>query len=268
MWLTCLFCVPQQQLSVSPVVSKAGNLLQSRINELALCIAYPESVQKSGLSLSSVEKKEPKVVDSSVRFSTKECGHPSLEVTDLMFSVDKPVMLCGVTLYGGMDASYKYKLSLIWHSESKKPFAEVEGSFSQSDYYGESFVDVKFKQPVKLEVSSPSISNCMCAIIILTSSLTTFVVLCHLSQAELVYTAHVELVGQGFDIGVDGKTSLTGPGGVTFTLHAAVDPVSDPQSGPLVKFLYSQYVHIVHLLCRRDGCTRGTFQWLCLLRLL
>lgn len=110
-------------------------------------------MQKSGLSLGSAEKKEPKVVDSSVRFSTKECGHPSLKVTDLMFSVDKPVLLHGVTLYGGTDASYKYKLSLIHCSESDKPFAETEGSFSQSDYYGESFVDVKFKQPVKLEVS-------------------------------------------------------------------------------------------------------------------
>ena len=87
--------------------------------------------------------------------------------------------------------------------------------------------------------------------LIMTSLLTPFVLLCHLPQAELVYTAHVELVGQVFDIGVDGKTSLTGPGGVTFTLHAAVDPVSDPQSGPLVKFLYSQYVHviIVPVLC-------------------
>ena len=137
---------------MSPVVSKAGNLLQSRINELALCIAYPESVQKSGLSLSKSEKKEQKVVNSSVRFSTKESGYPSLDVTDLSFSVDKPVSLHGVTLYGGKDASYKYKLVLVDQADTMKPLVEVEGSFSQSDYYGESFVNIKFKQPAKLEV--------------------------------------------------------------------------------------------------------------------
>lgn len=140
------------QLTVSPVVSKAGNLLQSRINELALCIAYPESVQKSGLSLGRAERKDQKVVSSSVRFSTKESGYPSLEVTDLSFSVNKPVVLQGVTLYGGTDASYKYKVLLTRQSDVPKTLVECEGSFSQSNYYGESFVNVTFKQPAKLEV--------------------------------------------------------------------------------------------------------------------
>ena len=36
------------QLQVSPVVRKAGQLLLSRINEVALCIAYPESASFSG----------------------------------------------------------------------------------------------------------------------------------------------------------------------------------------------------------------------------
>ena len=36
------------QLVVSPVVRKAGQLLLSRINEVALCIAYPESAFLSG----------------------------------------------------------------------------------------------------------------------------------------------------------------------------------------------------------------------------
>ena len=61
-----------------------------------------------------------------------------------------------------------------------------------------------------------------------------------MSQAEAVYTAHVELTGEVYDIGVDGKTSLTGPGGVTFTLHHTGLSESNPESGPLVKFLYSQ----------------------------
>ena len=55
-----------------------------------------------------------------------------------------------------------------------------------------------------------------------------------------MYTAHVELIGEVYDIGVDGKTSLTGPGGVTFTLHHTGLSESNPESGPLVKFLYSQ----------------------------
>ena len=135
-----------------PVVSKAGNLLQSRINELALCIAYPESVQKSGLSLGKSERKEQKVVSSSLRFSTKECGYPSLEATDVSFSVSTPVLLHGVTLYGGTDASYKYKVVLYQQADPPKALTEVEGSYSHNDYYGESFVDVKFKQPAKLEV--------------------------------------------------------------------------------------------------------------------
>lgn len=71
---------------------------------------------------------------------------------------------------------------------------------------------------------------------------------CHLSQAELVYTAQVKLTGQVYDVGVDGKTTLTGPGGVTFTLHATGEAESNPETGPLVKFLYSQYVHVhVHV---------------------
>lgn len=137
---------------MSPVVSKAGNLLQSRINELALCIAYPESVQKSGLSLGRAEKKDQKVVSSSVRFSTKESGYPSLEVTDLSFSVNKPIVLQSVTLYGGTDPLYKYKVVLTQQANVTKTLVECEGSFSQSDYYGESFVNITFKQPAKLEV--------------------------------------------------------------------------------------------------------------------
>ena len=50
----------------------------------------------------------------------------------------------------------------------------------------------------------------------------------------------MELTGSVFDIGVDGKTTLTGPGGVTFTLHQTGLAESNPEAGPIVKFLYSQ----------------------------
>ena len=99
------------QIEVSPVVSKAGQLLLSRINELALCIAYPESAVLSGLPITKTERKE-KVFESSVRFSSKECGYPSLSVKSVVFSVNKPIMLHGVTAYGGTDTSYQYKMSL------------------------------------------------------------------------------------------------------------------------------------------------------------
>ena len=130
------------------MVSRAGKLLQSRINELALCITYPESAIMSGLPLFKGEKKE-KVLESSARFSTKEDGHPSLPVTDVAFSVSKPVTLYGVCVYGGMEQSYSYKLSLL---REGRVMALTEGRFSQGDYYGDGYVNVLFKNTVKLEV--------------------------------------------------------------------------------------------------------------------
>lgn len=103
-------CPPQA--AVSPVISKAGKLLQSRINELALCIAYPETAALTGLPLGKVERKE-KVCETSVRFSAKESGYPSLDVKDVAFSVNKPVVLHGLTVYGSTDASYKYEIALL-----------------------------------------------------------------------------------------------------------------------------------------------------------
>lgn len=100
------------QATVSPVVSKAGKLLQSRINELALCIAYPESTALTGLPLTKVERKE-KVVESAVRFPCKECGYPSLSVKEVVLSVNKPILLHGYTVYGSTDESYKYKITLM-----------------------------------------------------------------------------------------------------------------------------------------------------------
>ena len=135
------------------MVSKAGSLLQSRISELALCIAYPDSTLMSGLPLVKSEKKE-RVLESSVRFSTKESGHPVLSVPDVVFSVNKPILLHGVTIYGGSDSSYKYKMSLFRQAQDKNPVAITEGSFSLSDYYGESYVNLLFKEPVKIEVGS------------------------------------------------------------------------------------------------------------------
>jgi len=130
------------------VVSRAGRLLQSRINELALCITYPESAIMSGLPIFKAEKKE-KVLESSVRFSAKEVGHPTLTATDVVFSVNKPIAIHGVTVYGGVEQTYSYKLTVL---RQEKVLASSEGRFSQGDYYGDGYVNVHLKNTVKLEV--------------------------------------------------------------------------------------------------------------------
>ena len=131
------------------MIAKAGKLLLSRINELALCMAYPESALMSGLPIFKTEKKE-RIMESSVRFSSKEAGYPSLDVTDVTFSINKGITLHGVAVYGGVDESYTYKLTLL---EQGKILSCSEGKFNQGDYYGDNFVNVIFKNTVKLEVS-------------------------------------------------------------------------------------------------------------------
>lgn len=132
------------------MVSKAGILLQSRINELALCISYPESAAMSGLPVLRSEKKE-KVLESSVRFSTKEAGHPSLTVNGVSFSVSKKILLQGVTVYAGMNHSYNYKVNVF---EGSRVVTSCEGTFHESECYGNEnrYVNIVFKHSAKLEV--------------------------------------------------------------------------------------------------------------------
>ena len=60
-----------------------------------------------------------------------------------------------------------------------------------------------------------------------------------------MYTARVELQGDSFNVGVEGKVSLSGPGGVVFTLHHTGTEESNPETGPIANFLYSTYVELV-----------------------
>ena len=53
------------------------------------------------------------MVESCVRFSEKERGHPTVEVTDTAFSVNRAIQLHGVTVYGGTGGMYKYTLSIL-----------------------------------------------------------------------------------------------------------------------------------------------------------
>ena len=134
------------------MVSKAGELLLSRINELSLCVSYPESAGMLGLPVLQPEKRET-VIESAPRFTTKECGHPSLPTTDVAFSVDNPIHLHGFTVYGSSSGSYKYKMSLLSQQEGEKPQASQEGVFGSGDCSGEhNFVKLLFKEPVKVEV--------------------------------------------------------------------------------------------------------------------
>lgn len=52
-------------------------------------------------------------MESSVRFSEKERGHPTLEVTDTVFSVNRAIQLHGVAVYGSTGESYNYSLTVL-----------------------------------------------------------------------------------------------------------------------------------------------------------
>ncbi len=150
---------------MSSVVAKAGALLMSRINELSLCVTYPESAAVLGLPVLEEEKSEP-VVESSPRFSTKECGHPVLSITELVFSINKPILLHGLTVYGNKEGTYRYKLCL---RTNEKVLSTKEGSFDGKDCSGEhSLVQLMLKDVRELEVCTrcvgmPIIRTCFSA---------------------------------------------------------------------------------------------------------
>ena len=88
--------------------------------------------------------------------------------------------------------------------------ASSEGSFTSKDYYGEnSLVNLIFPDPVKLE-------------------------------PEVIYTARVDLEGTNFTIGTEGQSTVMGQGGVVFNIYSPGLTESDPESGPIAKFLYSR----------------------------
>lgn len=84
-------------------------------------------------------------------FLTKEVGHPVLTATNLAFSVNKPITIHGLTLYGGSEQSYTYKVTVLGQG---KVLTSSEGRFSQGDYFGDGYVNVNLKNTVKLEVSA------------------------------------------------------------------------------------------------------------------
>ena len=59
------------------------------------------------------------------------------------------------------------------------------------------------------------------------------------TQPEVVYTAHLELQGDSYNVGVEGTLSVSGPGDVEFTLHHTGTEESNPETGPILNFIYS-----------------------------
>ena len=94
------------------MVNKAGEFLISRFNELALCSSYPNIAAFSGLSVSPSKKKD-KVWETSVRFPSREVGHPEMNTKDVAFSVNKPVSIHGFSVYGGSESEYEYEISIL-----------------------------------------------------------------------------------------------------------------------------------------------------------
>ena len=59
-------------------------------------------------------KRKDKLLETSTRFSSREAGHPSLVVSDAVFSVNKPVLINGFGVFGGSSEDvYKYKISIL-----------------------------------------------------------------------------------------------------------------------------------------------------------
>ncbi len=95
------------------------------------------------------EKKDP-IVESSPRFTARECGHPTLIPTELAFSVSKAILLRGFTVYGNAEGTYKYKMCLEKQGQS---LSLKEGSFGGRDCIGDHcVVQLLFKEPVTLQV--------------------------------------------------------------------------------------------------------------------
>jgi len=60
-----------------------------------------------------------------------------------------------------------------------------------------------------------------------------------LFQADVIYVARVKMQGNSFSVGVEGSTSFTGPGDVSFVLHSMASEDCQVDTGPLAKFLYT-----------------------------
>ena len=66
----------------------------------------------SGLPIYKTEKKE-KIMETSPQFSEKEIANPTHNVTDVAFSVNKPITIHGIAVCVSISQSYSYKLTIL-----------------------------------------------------------------------------------------------------------------------------------------------------------
>ncbi len=76
---------------------------------------------------------------------------------------------------------------------------------------------------------------------------------CKLEQ-NVVYVAHVDIKGESYTIGTEGKKSVVGQGGVVITFHSTGLTDSYPDTGLVAKFLCSRYSVIVSVYCIHNYC--------------
>ena len=112
---------------MSSVVESSGKFLVSRMTELSLAASHEEvqlclpfmyhNLKELSLSplkaakLSSLSVEESKscvLYHLPSRYSSHRQNLPQVDVTDLLFSVDKPIVLHGLHLFGASDVEYNY----------------------------------------------------------------------------------------------------------------------------------------------------------------
>ena len=103
--------------SAKQVIDLGGQLLVSRIQELALWNTFPEALE---MSLGSKSSK----IEEATRFSeTTEVT--KIEQNTLLFSVNHPIVLRGFTFYRGGVDSRESKMTLKLVSSSFLTFSAV-----------------------------------------------------------------------------------------------------------------------------------------------
>ena len=104
----CSFtCAPQVLGSASSVISLAGKLLVSRIQELALWNTFPEALQQ----LSSGLGKKIDMDETPTRF-TDTIEVSKVDQPKLMFKVNQLVVLSGLSVYRGGASTREVSLTI------------------------------------------------------------------------------------------------------------------------------------------------------------
>jgi E3 ubiquitin-protein ligase MYCBP2 len=127
--------------SAESIIDLAGQLLVSRIQELAFWNAFPEAFK-----LSIVEKKS-EIVETPPRFSdSQKIETQTLEQDKLEFMVNKPVTLRGISYYKRKGDSKKIKVSLL--EDGKEVTVKKDKSSTKTEIAKYQFMPVALKPNV------------------------------------------------------------------------------------------------------------------------